>query len=391
MLTILQLVVLSRGHLRNTKTYRADAVSASFISALQIGDTRTPEDADVINSTQARDDDVNRTKTDLVEVNRTKAADAEVNRTKTQDDDVNRTTTDYDKVNRSKTDYDKNNSTKTEYDQVNRTKTDDDRVDDNRTKTDIDVTPNLTLDQICNNGRHKLNESVYSFFLINLERRKNRLEAIESTLPPSICRKTCRIPAADSRNMSRPEYISEEDWQSAQDREKYHKRVGGETLTLGAIGLIESSYRVWKRIVSLSKTAVVMEDDVVIEDEQQMLDALCTMHEDDRWQMAKLQYKHGKADAQRHPNLTKGSARGETGMYAITPGAALKLTERLEGNTTRYQLDGAGGILNEVLTAVYHVKPQIAFQKKDIHGKRMGTDVQIPGRSHKEHCKINLC
>ena len=104
-LTILQLVVLSLGHLRNATTDPADAVSASFNSTLQIGNTRNHEDAEIINSTQAEDDDVYLTKT--------------------EDDDINLTRTDED---------------------------------------DVNVTQ--TVSQGCS---HKMNESAYSFIMINLE------------------------------------------------------------------------------------------------------------------------------------------------------------------------------------------------------------------------------
>lgn len=327
-LTILQLVVLSCGHLRNTKTDRADAVSASFNSSLQIIGDNT-----IINSTEAGDHDVDGTK---VEVNRTQ-------------------------------------------------------------KEDSNFIVNFTQNssRVCVSGKHTANESVYSFILINLDRRPDRLQAMEDTLPPALCRKTCRLPAADGRNMSRPNYVSEGDWTAAQAREQSHQRTWGTILTPGAIAMIESSRRVWEHIVSLNKPAVVMEDDVVVSDEQQVLDALCALEEQPPWEMAKLQYKLGKKDVKRSPTFhirppnisSLYYPTKETGMYAMTPAAAQKLSKRLTEPIRPRQLDSRHGILREMLNAsqVLHAVPAVAFQ-----GHEWGTDIQI-NRRGESPCKIDVC
>ena len=68
-------------------------------------------------------------------------------------------------------------------------------------------------------------ESPFPFVMINLDRREDRLQKMETTLPPWVCAKTCRVPASDSDNkqFTRPHYVPEEAWKEAHAREALGK------------------------------------------------------------------------------------------------------------------------------------------------------------------------
>ena len=86
-----------------------------------------------------------------------------------------------------------------------------------------------------------------------------------------------------------------------------------------------------------------------------------------------------------------------TGMYALTPVAALKLRDALEKGTwnASIQLDGGyhgyRGIFRSVLgeEKIFHFQPAVAFQRNnDTEGGK--SDIQIIHRGSST-CKINAC
>ena len=166
-------------------------------------------------------------------------------------------------------------------------------------------------------------ESPFPCILLNLNRRKDRLERMERTLPAGLCNKTCRFPARDSTLMTtRPFFISEEDWNMSQGRQKNHIRTAGSKLTPGGIALLENSRRIWERIVRRNTTTVVMEDDIAITGD--WFGALLDLQHRDDWDFVQLQIASvsGTHRVLKDLNATKPrmkrGLRPQTGMYVIT-------------------------------------------------------------------------
>lgn len=242
------------------------------------------------------------------------------------------------------------------------------------------------------------------FVLINMDRRTDRLEEIEKTLPSWICEKACRIPAVDSNSKltTRPDYISERDWIEAHTRAKEKIKTVGGSLTPGGIGLLMSSHKVWEYIVASGVQTVVMEDDINVTHPAELLDALCDLATRGDWEFVQFQSDNAATDP--HPPLVEiGNVattaptmkRGmgfNTGMYAVTPWAAERLLDSLN-NGTHKQLDDLDGVLRTTIRKAFHFWPPLANQT-DIG--RGSSDVQIRGQSHTQEpmrasCKIKKC
>ena len=252
-------------------------------------------------------------------------------------------------------------------------------------------------------------ESPYPFVMVNLDRRIDRLQKMETTLPQWVCAKTCRVSATDSNGFPRPHYISEEAWSTAYARAKGRKNKTSPNflLTPGAIALIESSRRVWEQIIFENATTIIVEDDIQVDHPQQLKDALSILHERTDWEMVFLQWKgtnysnstqnnNNKREGRRSPRMVQGCMKN-TGMYALTPAAALKLRDALEKGTwnASIQLDGGyngyRGIFSSVLgeEKIFHFQPAVAFQRNnDTEGGK--SDIQII-HTGSSTCKINAC
>ena len=252
-------------------------------------------------------------------------------------------------------------------------------------------------------------ESPYPFVMVNLDRRIDRLQKMETTLPQWVCAKTCRVSATDSKEgFPRPHYISEEEWSQAYARAKgRHKHLSPKhssfLLTPGAIALIESSRRVWEQIIFENATTIIVEDDIQVDNPQQLKDALSILHKRTDWEMVFLQWRGTpypeektalRIEAGRSPRMFQGCMKN-TGMYALTPAAALKLRDALEKGTwnASIQLDGGyngyRGIFSSVLgeEKIFHFRPAVAFQHTT--GGNW-SDIQIIHRGSST-CKINAC
>ena len=246
-------------------------------------------------------------------------------------------------------------------------------------------------------------ESPFPFVMINLDRREDRLQKMETTLPPWVCAKTCRIPASDSDNkqFTRPHYISEEAWKEAHAREapgKGHRKVWQKLLTPGAIALIDSSRRVWEQIILTNTITIVMEDDIVVKDPVQLFNALSDLQKRTDWEMVFLEMQKGRKDeSQKNPQMLKGCMT-HTGMYALTPVAALKLRDALDKGTwnASQQLDGTkggeGGIFKSVLdeNRIFHFYPAVAFQF-NASGQPDFGDIQLFSSRGPSTCGIKAC
>ena len=121
---------------------------------------------------------------------------------------------------------------------------------------------------------------------------------------------------------TRPFFISEEDWNMSQGRQKNHIRTAGSKLTPGGIALLENSRRIWERIVRRNTTTVVMEDDIAITGD--WFGALLDLQHRDDWDFVQLQIANvsGTHRVLKDLNATKPrmkrGLRPQTGMYVIT-------------------------------------------------------------------------
>ena len=244
-------------------------------------------------------------------------------------------------------------------------------------------------------------ESPYPFVMVNLDRRIDRLQKMETTLPQWVCAKTCRVSATDKNHFPRPHYISEEAWSNASARAKGRKKKvspkkSSFLLTPGAIALIESSRRVWEQIIFENATTIIVEDDIQVDNPQQLKDALSILHERTDWEMVFLQWSGGWwSKGRRSPRMVQGCMKN-TGMYALTPAAALKLRDALEKGTwnASIQLDGGyhgyRGIFRSVLgeEKIFHFQPAVAFQHNTTGAN--SSDIQII-HTGSSTCKINAC
>lgn len=95
------------------------------------------------------------------------------------------------------------------------------------------------------------------------------------------------------------------------------------------------------------------------------------------------------------PRMVQGCMK-KTGMYALTPAAALKLRDALEKGTwnASIQLDGGyhgyNGIFRSVLgeEKIFHFQPAVAFQHNATGAN--SSDIQII-HTGSSTCKINAC
>ena len=371
--TLFQLVVLTRGHLRQTKTDPVYAVSASVNADSQID----------ISEAQLQNTDVH-TQTHM---------DSSVG-FKSLSDSL---------------DYLQNSETQNVSQSGGRNET----IETTEERSGGGWQKNVTLNHkyVVKDGDF---ESPFPFVMINLDRRKDRLQKMETTLPPWVCAKTCRVPASDSDNkqFTRPHYVPEEAWKEAHAREALGKGHRGDwqkyglardgkslakLLTPGAIALIDSSRRVWEQIILTNTITIVMEDDIVVADPLQLFNALSDLQKRTDWDMVYLQYGKGKRGRQQNPQMLKG-AMTNLGMYALTPVAALKLRDALEKGTWKasQQLDGTkggeGGIFKSVLdkNMIFHFYPAVAFQF-NASGQPDFGDIQLFSSRGPSTCGIKAC
>lgn len=219
------------------------------------------------------------------------------------------------------------------------------------------------------------------FVLMNLNRRSDRLSTMEKRLPPWICSKVCRFPAVDGRTMGRPSFVSAVDWEVAQRRSKLRgEQVVGGKLTLGAIGLLDSSRQLWERAVATNKTTVIMEDDIVFDNLEKVSSALCVASKRNDWDVVQFQYdkRSSPKSSLSNPLRLAPGMYCNTGMYMITPAAAQRALRNLQRGEHN-QLDADHGPLRGSGLRGFHVVPRLVAQAgKRVPGVRdKDTDVQI--------------
>jgi hypothetical protein len=217
------------------------------------------------------------------------------------------------------------------------------------------------------------------FVVMNLARRSDRLAAMEQHLPPWICSRVCRFPSVDGRTMTRPSYVRETDWEKANGFQTHRKKeVVGETLTLGAIGLLDSSRQVWEREIAMNKTTVIMEDDVIFPDMQKLTSALCRARKRHDWDLVQFEYDRTKERGKQLSFMP--DVLGHTGMYMITPAGAARALRAVETGE-QHQLDAPHGPLRGSGMRGLRVNPCLAVQAGKQHllpGKHdKDSDVQL--------------
>lgn len=218
-------------------------------------------------------------------------------------------------------------------------------------------------------------------YVLNLDRRKDRLALVTSTLQsrvPWMLPQTCRMRAIDGRSLGehlQSDLVEDQEWQEARQRTAARLRTVGEHLTTGAVALIMSHAKAWELLRQApppGEWGLVMEDDIHYI-HPGLGDALCSVIRAGAaapWDYVQLQTNGETVDEARPIRLQPGT-NYNTGMYLIRRRAAIQAeSSYLPVRHGIKQLDDPRMFLRAGLVGA-HATPLAAGQGT------LGSDVQI--------------
>jgi hypothetical protein len=214
--------------------------------------------------------------------------------------------------------------------------------------------PELFSSSVNGSGAQFGRKAEPEFFVLNLDRRQDRLASLSERLvekAPWICRRICRVSAVDGSALPDEldtRYVSPEEWNLAKKR-TLERKLGnpGKNLTKGGVGLNLGHALMWEAMLARNLDfAIFMEDDIDI-----FVNGTILNHTINGFPAANVEYGQMEAG--------NGFPRSETGewqdgvvshlgLYALTREGARRA---LEGSfPMTYQLDWDSAFLRSNLT-----------------------------------------
>lgn len=223
--------------------------------------------------------------------------------------------------------------------------------------------------------------NVDEIWLINLDRRPDRLEAMQQQLSRLPCRQIHRLSAVDGRQLSDQD-IASMVHPTAQYSLQSNERTYHEELTQGAVGCYLSHLKLWDYAIKHNKKLLILEDDVLFGDD--FISGLTKKapHLPEEYDIILLTYSLNDKPIIISEHLVKPHMFFGLSCYMVAP-SIRKIRHLLM--PMQYQIDGALSFLSPFLD-IYAVTPRLIGA-----GINLKSDVQTPLKRRRFLYQQDIC